>query len=36
LDLVRAILPNLNRLGILVNPTLAAFRAALVPTFLRG
>jgi putative ABC transport system substrate-binding protein len=30
LDLARAILPNLNRLGILVNPTIAAYRAALV------
>jgi ABC-type uncharacterized transport system substrate-binding protein len=30
LDLVRAILPNLNRLGILVNPTLGSSRTALV------
>jgi putative ABC transport system substrate-binding protein len=30
LDLIRNILPNLSRLGVLLNPTLASFRAALV------
>ena len=30
LDLIRNILPNLDRLGVLLNPTAASFRAALV------
>jgi putative ABC transport system substrate-binding protein len=29
LDLIRTILPNLSRLGVLLNPALASFRAAL-------
>jgi putative ABC transport system substrate-binding protein len=29
LDLIRTILPNLSRLGVLLNPTLASYRAAL-------